>query len=131
LGFKERNPEALALPWSVRSIRGHSRDNSAGAFRLEYSRETQNFAIRDKLALVVGQSHVKLAQGERQCFLYTSSRKATFLSMCSCGINLGRLCMRATCVRVTGFRPAASLRRFLACTARRSQMPTPNWSRKG
>ena len=49
------------------------------------------FLLRDKLALVVGQCRVKLAQGERQCFLYTSSRKATFLSMCSCEINLRAL----------------------------------------
>ena len=86
---------------------------------------------KDKLALVAGQYRVELAQGERHCCPCTSSRKVTFLCMCSCEISYAPSCMRA--IWRPGDRIPASreLATMLGVHRTTSSMLTPNWSLKG
>src|SRR5260370_17740783 len=59
----------------------------------------------DKLALEAVQCLVELAEGERQCCHFISSRKVTFRCTSNFAISCARLCMPAICVPPTASRP--------------------------
>src|SRR5580704_17036301 len=73
-------------------------------------------ALKDKLALAPGQSHVKLAQGERQCSQCTSSQKVTSRYTFNSAISSVPWCTPVTCAPATASRPAASWPPCSACT---------------
>lgn len=101
-------------PDSIRDMRSLKRAKMAG----------------DKLALAAGQSLLKLAEGERQCFHFSSSPKVMFPCTCSSAINSAPLSMRVICVPGTASRRAANWPPCSACTAPRWPMRTPNWNRR-
>src|SRR6266436_8734308 len=85
----------------------------------------------DKLALEAVQSLVELAEGERQCCHFISSRKVTFRCTSNFAINCARSCMLVICVPATASRRAASWRPCWAFIAQRWRTPTPSWNPKG